>query len=93
MADMYIKCKNCKHKETLNKRFFVKAIGGAFAGGGFYAWVAYIFAGTGFAMAICVAIIAGGVAMAAFSDEIAEWVSKKYDCPRCKRRVWMVVKE
>ena len=70
MAEMYIKCNCCYYKETLNKRFFVKILGGAVSGFGFYSWVAYLFAGTGFALAICVAIVTGGVAMAAFLTKL-----------------------
>lgn len=90
---MLIKCKNCGHKETLDKRFFFKILGGSVSVGGFYAWVAYIFAGTGFALPICIAIVTGGVAIAAFSDEIAVWVSKNYECPKCKAKNWKVVDE
>lgn len=92
MATMYIKCKHCGYKETLNKRFFVKVIGGTVSGFGFWAWVTYLFAGTGFALAICIAIVAGGIAIAAFSDEIAEWISERYECPQCKSKNWHVVK-
>lgn len=90
---MYIKCKNCSHKETLDKRFILKVLGGAFAGGGFWAWVAYFFAGTGFALPICIALVTGGVALAAFSNEIAVWVSSRFDCPNCNKRDWTVVSE
>lgn len=88
---MHIKCKNCGYKETLNKNFFLKILGGTISGYGFYALVAYIFAGTELALAICCAIVAGGVAIAAFSNEIAAWVSSKYDCPTCKKRDWEVI--
>ena len=85
---MKLVCKKCRHEETVNKRFFLKVLGGAVAGGGFWAWVAYLFAGTGFALPICVAIVTGGVALAAFSDDIAKWVSKKYPCPVCGEKTW-----
>lgn len=85
---MKLVCKHCGHKETVNKKFFVKALGGAVAGFGFWAWVAFIFAGTGFALPICIAIVTGGVALAAFSDEIAEWASKKFSCPNCGEKNW-----
>ena len=42
MPEMYIKCNCCYYKETLNKRFFVKILGGAVSGFGFYSWVAYL---------------------------------------------------
>lgn len=41
MSDPNIVCKRCGYRETLNKRFILKILGGAFAGGGFWAWVAY----------------------------------------------------
>lgn len=85
---MQIKCKKCGHKETINKRFFVKALGGAVAGFGFWAWVAFLFAGTGFALPICIAIVTGGVAIAAFSDQITEWASKNFACPECGSKSW-----
>lgn len=88
---MKLKCKKCEHTETVNKRFFVKAIGAGVTGMGYWAWVAYFFAGTGFAMPICIAIMTGGVALAAFSDEIAKWASKKFPCPKCKSKEWEVV--
>ena len=92
MSDPFIVCKHCGHRETLNKTFFVKIIGGAVSGFGFWAWVSFLFAGTGFAMAICIAIVMGGVAIAAYSDEISQWVSERYDCPVCGRREWKVEK-
>ena len=72
-------------------RFFFKILGGAVSGFGFYAWVAYIFVGTGLALPICCAIVAGGLAMAEFSNEIAEWVSFRYDCSDCKNRDWEII--
>lgn len=85
---MKLKCKKCGHAETVNKRFFLKVIGVALSGGGFWAWVAYIFAGTGFALPICIAIVLGGAGLAAFSDEIAMWASKKFPCPKCGTKDW-----
>ena len=35
MAEMYIKCNCCSYKETLNKRFFVKILGGAVSASAF----------------------------------------------------------
>ena len=87
---MKIRCKKCGHVETVNKRFFIKAIGVGMSGAGFYAWVTYIFAGTGLAMPICIAIVAGGAALAAFSNEIAQWASKNVPCPKCGLLKWKV---
>lgn len=61
-------------------------------GFGGYAWITYIFAGTGFALIICAAIVSGGVAMLAFSDQITKWVSEKYDCPNCGKNKWDLIK-
>ncbi|MCH7382096.1 MULTISPECIES: hypothetical protein [Acinetobacter] len=88
----HIKCEKCSYKEEANKTFFLKVMGTAFVGGGFWAWVSFFFAGTGFAFAICVAIVTGGVALLAFSDQITKWVSEKYSCPKCKSRNWKLIK-
>lgn len=88
----YVKCKCCGYKEEANKTFFLKVMGVSFVGGGFWAWVSFFFAGTGFAFAICVAIVTGGVALLAFSDQITKWVAERYACPSCKRKDWKLVK-
>ena len=88
---VYIKCQNCGHYEEINTRFFAKIIGGAVVGFGGYAWVAFLFAGTGFALPLCAAIVAGGVAMMAFSDQICEWISQHYECPECGKQNWKVL--
>jgi hypothetical protein len=86
---MHIKCTQCGYTEETNKDFFVKIIGGAMPVGGFWAWTTYLFAGTGFAMAIVVAIIGGGVAMLVFKDEIVGWViDQKYKCASCGGLSW-----
>ncbi len=86
---MKIKCRRCGYSEKTNKDFFVKLIGGAMPVGGYWAWVTYLFAGTGFAMAIVVAIITGGVAMLIFKDQIVEWIiNRGYQCPSCGAVKW-----
>jgi hypothetical protein len=86
---MNIKCTKCGHSEKTNLDLFVKIIGGTMPVGGFWAWVTYIFAGTGFAMEICVAIIIGGVAMLAFKEQIVEFIiNKGYKCPKCDNGNW-----
>ena len=52
MSKTFAQCRKCGHKEEVNKEFFFKIIGGGVTGGGFWAWTAYIFAGTGFALPI-----------------------------------------
>lgn len=89
---MKIKCLECGHYEDVNLAFFIKIIGGATAGFGFWAWVSFLFAGTGFAMAICIAIIAGGAAMLAYKNEILDWiVNKGYSCKDCGNQSWVAV--
>lgn len=88
----YVKCKCCGYKEEANKTFFLKVMGGSFVSGGFTAWVTYFFAGTGFAFGICVAIVTGGVALLAFSDQITKWIAERYGCPSCKHKNWDLVK-
>lgn len=88
---MHIQCKKCNYCEKTDRSFFVKIIGGATAGMGYWAWVAYFFAGTGFAMPICIAIMAGGGAMLAFADTIVPWISKMYDCPECGGNDWVAI--
>ena len=89
----YIQCKNCGHKEELNIHLFVKILGGATIAGGFWAWVTYLFAGTGFALPICIAIVAGGAGIIAYSDEIIKWLSNKgYKCSNCGESDWQIIK-
>lgn len=88
---MHIQCKKCNHCEKTDLAFFAKIIGGVTAGMGYWAWVAYFFAGTGFAMPICIAIMAGGGAMMAYSDKIIAWISQKYNCPKCDGNQWIAI--
>ena len=86
---MKIKCSKCGHSEKATVELFVKIIGGALPFGGFWAWATFLFAGTGFAMAIVIAIITGGVGMLVFKDEIVEWiVNRGYRCPKCGAVKW-----
>lgn len=86
---MRIKCLDCGHSEEVSLDLFVKIIGGTTAGFGFWAWVSFLFAGTGFAMAICIAIIVGGAAMLAYKNEIIDWlVNKGFACKMCGGQKW-----
>ena len=86
---MKIKCSYCEHTEKTNLDLFVKIIGGAMPLGGFWAWVTYLFAGTGFAFPIVLAIITGGVAMLVFKDVIVEWImNMNYPCANCGKVDW-----
>lgn len=42
---MHIECTTCGHREEVNKHLVLKIIGATFAGGGFWAWVTFFFAG------------------------------------------------
>lgn len=76
-------------RKSYNKDLFLKVLGGAVAGFGFWSWTAFLFAGTGFAMPIVIAIMAGGGALMAYSDKITEWLTDNYDCPTCKKNYWI----
>ena len=91
---MKIWCKSCGHSETTNKDFWVKLIGAAAPVGGFWAWVTFFFAGTGLAMPMCLAMVAGGVGMLVYKDKIVKWITDKgYNCPRCGKRSWELVED
>ena len=86
---MKISCRNCGHTEETSLGFFVKVIGGTMPMGGFWAWATYFFAGTGFAMPIVVAMIAGGTAILMFKDEIVQWlINNGYTCSECGCFKW-----
>lgn len=93
MAETWAQCKVCGYKERVNKNLFFKIIGGLVSVSGFWAWTAYIFAGTGFAMPICFAIVIGGAGIAAYSEEITKWLCDQYECPECGHKRWRVYKE
>ena len=91
---MKIKCQNCGFTESTNKELIVKVLGAAMPTFGFFAWTSFLFAGTGFAMAICIAIIAGGPALLMYKDEIVKWLaSKGYKCPKCGHEDWVGVSD
>ncbi len=86
---MKVICKSCKHQETVDKDFFLKVLGGVVSGFGFWSWTAFLFAGTGFAMPIVIAIIAGGGAIATYSKEITEWLIENHECEKCGKKDWI----
>lgn len=89
---MRIKCLDCGFSEEVNLDLFVKILGGATAGFGFWAWTSFLFAGTGFAMVICVAIISGGAAMLAYKNEIIDWIANEgYECIGCGKQRWAAI--
>lgn len=89
---MKIKCLDCGNLVEVDFDLIVKIVGGITTGFGFWAWTSFLFAGTGFAMVICVAIIAGGAAMLTYKTEIIDWiVKKKYACDKCGSHNWGAV--
>lgn len=90
---MDIKCDKCGHTEETSMKFFVRVLGGALPVGGYWAWVTYFFAGTGLAMPIVIAMIAGGSALLMFQDEVIEWLSNRgYSCSECGASSWSATK-
>ncbi|MXX90700.1 MAG: hypothetical protein F4213_22875 [Boseongicola sp. SB0677_bin_26] len=87
---MKIRCgnPNCNREETVNLRWFINFLGGASVAFGSWAWITYLFAGTGLALPICVAIVAGGAAMLIFKEDIIRWFNARYVCPDCGRKEW-----
>lgn len=91
---MKIKCAKCGHIEEVNKELIASVIGGSVSAFGFWAWTSYLFAGTGMALAICSAIIIGGPALYAYSNEIIQWlIQKGYKCKNCNSQNWIILKE
>lgn len=92
-GDLFIRCTHCGYTTKVTKELFAKILGAATVGFGFKAWVGFLFAGTGFATAICIAILAGGVAMMAYAKTIVEWLNKRYSCPQCNNKSWDTYEE
>ncbi len=90
---MKIWCNSCGYSEETNKELFVKIIGAAMPVGGFWAWVTFFFAGSGFALPICIAIVTGGVGILVYKDQIVKWVSNRYNCPKCNAKSWELIKD
>jgi hypothetical protein len=92
---MKIRCRDCGHSEPVNKELILTVLGGVMAGAGFWAWVSFLFAGTGFAMPLCIAIVVGGPALVIkYGDQIVEWlVNQGYDCKKCTGKSWMPISE
>lgn len=86
---MKIRCTSCGYREEVNTRLFIRIIGGVMPFGGYWAWVTYFFAGTGFAMPIVIAIMAGGVALLVFQNEITTCIcNQQYKCEHCGKHDW-----
>lgn len=84
----YAVCRRCSYHTEVNAKLFAKILGSTVVGFGGYAWISFLFAGTGLAFVICAAIVAGGVGILAYSDEITKWLCSRYGCPRCNSRDW-----
>tara|TARA_B110000196_G_C21015855_1_gene600273 strand:- start:65 stop:346 length:282 start_codon:yes stop_codon:yes gene_type:complete len=91
---MKIWCNSCGFSEETNLNFFVKLIGAAMPAGGLWAWVTFLFAGTGFALPICFAIVTGGAGILIYKDEIIKWVTNKgHTCPKCDGKSWEIIQD
>jgi DNA-directed RNA polymerase subunit RPC12/RpoP len=91
---MKIKCTSCGNEEKINAQLIGSIVGSATAGAGMLAWTSFFFAGTGFAAAICTAIVAGGPAVYAYREEIIKWlVDKGYKCQKCGGENWVAIQD
>jgi hypothetical protein len=91
---MKIWCSSCGHHEKTDAGLFVKIIGAALPVGGFWAWVTFMFAGTGLALPICIAIVTGGVGMLVYKEKIVKWITDKgYACPKCGAQKWELIQD
>ena len=86
--ELFIRCDNCGYTAKVTKELFAKILGATTVFLGYKAWVGFLFAGTGFAMAICIAICFGGIGLLAYGKEVVEWLNKKYPCPQCQAKTW-----
>ena len=87
-GELFIRCNHCGYTTKVTKELLAKILGAATIGFGFKAWVGFLFAGTGFAMVLCIAIFIGGVALISYAKEIVEWLNKQYPCPQCQSKLW-----
>ncbi len=88
---MKIKCTNCGTTKEVNRHLIAQILTPLGVGGigfGFWAWVTYFFAGTGLALPICIAIVAGGTALLVFKEPIVKYLNKNYACPECGQKLW-----
>lgn len=87
-------CASCGYSQDVSTELFVKIIGGAMPVGGFWAWVTYFFAGTGFALPICMAMVTGGIGILIYKNQIVKWLTNKgYDCPKCGAQKWDLLQD
>jgi len=88
---VFLRCKKCGYQEEANMDLWLKIIGGTLPAGGMTAWVTYFFAGTGLALPICAAMIAGGIGILIYKNQILKWISSNYKCPKCNKSNWELV--
>lgn len=90
MAKTFIKCKNCGHEEQITGGILRKMVmGGALFKGGTAAWSSYLFAGSGIAYPLCVAIGVGGVCLAVIPG-LRHLLARLKPCPECGFKDWEV---
>ncbi|WP_293738668.1 hypothetical protein [uncultured Parasutterella sp.] len=91
MAKTFIKCKNCGHEEELTRgalRKFITGSAGAIMGGK-AAYASYLFAGSGIASPLCIAIDVGGVCLALLPG-LRNLLARIKPCPECGFKDWEV---
>lgn len=91
MAKTFIKCKNCGHEEQITSGVIRKMVmgGGAMLKGGMSAWTGYLFAGSGIAYPLCVAIGVGGVCLALIPG-LRNLLAIAKPCPECGFKDWEI---
>ena len=87
-----LECSKCGFKKDVNNAFFLKLLGVGLIVIGFLAWKNYFFAGTGFALLICVGIMGCGVLILMFPNIVENILAKKQECPKCKKNDWKELK-
>ncbi|UNM97203.1 hypothetical protein MMG00_04960 [Ignatzschineria rhizosphaerae] len=88
-----IKCKICDFEKKAKNKLLIKMIGIALIAFGFWAWISYLFAGSGAAFIICVSIMGLGTIFLCFTDQIHRYNSTKENCPKCGKKEWDFIKE
>ena len=89
----HIKCKICDFEKKAKSKALIKIAGIALIIFGFWAWISFLFAGSGEAFLICVAIMGVGVILLTFTDFIQKWYSTKNECPKCEKKEWDFIKK
>lgn len=82
------RCNGCGHREAVRKHVAFKAVGFVVSSFGIWAWFEALFADTGIALRISVVVVVVGIAIAAFSNDLAARTTKNTPCPKCGSKAW-----